>query len=118
MDKNKRKMWQFPWRYKESIAFVSGIVIIGFILQVTAGAFDYFFLQSPVNLIFGGIIILFLILFSFARKTQFYQWFSGVPFSVCLISALLVLGIVMGLTPQVVRIHEHDHSVFALLGFR
>lgn len=111
-------MWQFPWQYKESIAFVGGIVLIGFILQLTVGNFNYYLLQSPVNLILGGGIILFLILFSFARKNSFYQWFSGVPFSVTIIIALLLLGLIMGLTPQMARIHTHDIDLFTLLGFR
>lgn len=111
-------MWQFPWRYSESIAFVAGFVIIGFILQWIVGNFDYLLLQEPVSLIFGGVIIVLLVLFSFARKSAFYQWFSGVPFSVTLIAALLLIGLVMGLTPQVVRLHPHDHSILSRLGFR
>lgn len=118
MEKNKRKMWQFPWQYKESIAFVGGLVLIGFILQFTVGHFDFFLLQSPVNLILGGAMLIFLILFSFARKNPFYQWFSGVPFSVTVIAAMLVLTLIMGLTPQFARTNPHDGNVFTLLGFR
>lgn len=118
MGENKRKMWQFPWRYKESIVFVAGILAMGFILQMIVGSFDFLLLQAPVNLIVGGAIILFLILFSFARKSAFYQWFSGVPFSVSLIGALLILTIIMGLTPQVVQVSPHDTNVITMLGFR
>ena len=118
MAENKRKMWQFPWRYRESIAFAGGIVFIGLVLQLTTGNFNFFLLQSPVNLILGGITILFLVLFSFARKSPFYQWFSGVPFSVTIICTLLVLSLIMGLTPQVTKLSPHDTDVFTLLGFR
>lgn len=111
-------MWQFPWWYRESIAFVGGIVLIGFILQLTVGNFNFFLLQSPVNLILGGFIILFLILFSFARRSSFYKWFSGVPFSVTIIGAILILSIIMGLTPQITRPDPHDNGIFASLGFR
>ncbi|NDV78921.1 hypothetical protein D0T57_08045 [Dysgonomonas sp. 511] len=110
-------MWQFPWRYSESIAFIIGIVLIGFILQLTVGSFDFFLLQSPVNLILGGAVIIFLILFSFARKSRLYQWFSGVPFSVTIIAALLILSLIMGLTPQVARVDPHHADIFTLLGF-
>jgi len=118
MKEKKRRMWQFPWQYRESIAFVGGIVLIGFILQLTVGNFNFFLLQSPVNLILGVVMILFFILFSFARKNAFYQWFSGVPFSVTIIAALLILSLIMGLTPQIVRANPHDSDVFTLLGFR
>ncbi|MGV8091586.1 MAG: cytochrome c biogenesis protein ResB [Mangrovibacterium sp.] len=118
MEDNRRKMWQFPWQYKESIAFVGGIVFTGFILQFTIGNFNFFLLQSPVNLILGGVIILFLVLFSFARKSPFYQWFSGVPFSVTIIGALLLLSLIMGLTPQITKVNPHNTDVFTSLGFR
>jgi hypothetical protein len=111
-------MWQFPWRYRESIAFVGGIVVMGFILQLIVGNFNFFLLQSPVNLILGGVMILFLILFSFARKSPFYQWFSGVPFSVTIICALLILSLIMGLTPQMVRTNPHDTNILTSLGLR
>lgn len=111
-------MWQFPWRYKESIAFVAGFVFIGFMLQITVGKFDFYLLQAPVNLLLGGAVIVFLILLSFARKSAFHQWISGVPFSVTLIAALLILGLIMGLTPQFARLDPHDKDIFTVLGFR
>lgn len=111
-------MWQFPWQYKESIAFVAGIVIVGLILQFLLGRFDFFLFSFPVNLILGIAIILFLLLFSLARKTLFYQWFSGIPFSVTLIGALLILGIIMGLTPQLAKVDAAESDVYTILGFR
>lgn len=114
----KRRMWQFPWQYKESFAFVAGIVFIGFILQVSAGPFDFFLLQYPVNLYAGVLLVLLPVILSGQRKTAFYQWFSGVSFSVTVIGGLLVLSLVMGLTPQLVRIYPHDKDVFTVLGFR
>lgn len=90
---NKKNMWQFPWRYRESIAIVTGIVLTGFVLQFTIGAFDFTLLRRPVNFILGGMIILFVPLFSIKRKSPFYQWFSGVPMAVTLIGAIIILGI-------------------------
>lgn len=118
MTTNKKNIWQFPWRYKESIAIVIGVTVVGFILQWLTGPFDFYLLQSPVNGIAGGVILFLLILFSLARNTALYRWFSGVPMAVTLVGGLLVLGIIMGLTPQLVRIHPHDTDIFTRLGFR
>lgn len=118
MTDNKKKMWQFPWRYRESIAIVVGVVIIGFMLQYLLGKFNFLLFASPVNLIIGGCILLFLLLFSFARKNPVYQWLSGVPFAVSLIGGLLILGLVMGLTPQMLKLDPHDHNLFTKLGFK
>lgn len=118
MGEEKRKMWQFPWQYRESIASVSGLIIIGIALQLTVGQFNFYLLASPVNIIVGLGMIIFICLFSTKRKSAFYQWFSGVPFSVTLIGALLTLGIVMGLIPQVVQIAPHDDSLASAIGIR
>ncbi|MDR2949302.1 MAG: cytochrome c biogenesis protein ResB [Prevotella sp.] len=118
MNNVKHQMWQFPWRYKESLAIIFGTIIIGFILQWLVGKFNFLLFGAPVNLIIGGCIIVFLVLFSFARKNPIYQWFSGVPFAVSLIGGLLVLGLVMGLTPQMLKLDPHDHSILTRLGFK
>lgn len=93
-------MWQPPWQYKESIATVSGIVITGFILQLIVGEFDFRLMRFPVNGIAGAVLIALIILFASAKNSAFYRWFSGVPNAVTLIGALMVLGIITGLTPQ------------------
>lgn len=115
---DKRAIWQFPWRYTESIFIVIGLVVVGFALQLTVGKVDFYRLSYPTNVVIGGAIILFLFLFSFARKSQFYQWFSGVPFSVSLIGGLLALGILMGLIPQMQTLDPHSHDIWTLLGVR
>jgi len=54
---NKRKMWQMPWGYPESIAIIAGIVFVGFMLQITINDFNFYLLTSPVNIIVGALII-------------------------------------------------------------
>ncbi len=110
----KRQFWQFPWRYKESVAFVGGIIAVGLVLQLSAGAFNFALLRWPVNIIWGGIMILFLLLFSRKRQSPFYQWFSGVYVAVTLIGALVILGVVMGLTPQAASSDGMDGLPFRL----
>ncbi|SHF01155.1 cytochrome c biogenesis protein ResB [Dysgonomonas macrotermitis] len=116
MNSTKRSVWQFPWRYTESILIVIGLVIVGFALQLSVGKVDFVQLAYPLNIVVGSGMILFLLLFAFARNTQFYQWFSGVPFSVSLIGGLLVLGIAMGLIPQMQKLDPHAHDIWTLLG--
>jgi len=117
-DKAKHTMWQHPWGYPESVAIVIGIVIVGFLLQLTIGSFNFYFLTSPVNLIIVSIIVLLCSLSTFFFKNKFVQWFSGVSFSVTLILTLLALCIIMGLTPQNPQLTPHEtHNVFIRLGF-
>lgn len=50
-------MWQHPWHWKESIAFVSGILLTGLLLQLTVGEFDFELLRYPVNTVVGAVKI-------------------------------------------------------------
>ncbi|GAE84627.1 hypothetical protein JCM10512_2985 [Bacteroides reticulotermitis JCM 10512] len=50
-------MWQTPWGYPEGIVTVIGIVIVGFMLQITIGSFNFYLLAAPVNMILGGVLI-------------------------------------------------------------
>ncbi|MDD4516612.1 cytochrome c biogenesis protein ResB [Massilibacteroides sp.] len=118
MKGEKRRMWQFPWQYKESLVFVSGIACIGMVLQLLIGPFDFFLLQYPVNLFVAFSILFFLVLFLLARKTSFYLWFSGVSFAVSLIGGLLIFTLIMGLTPQVLHLESSGSDLFTRLGFR
>ena len=56
-EENKRKMWQMPWGYPESIAITAGIVFVGFMLQITIKGFNFYLLTAPVNLVVGALII-------------------------------------------------------------
>ena len=105
----KRKMWQFPWQYKESIAFVLGLILVGTMLQLSLGSFNFFLLHAPANIIVGGVLIVLIALLSFAPKNPFINWLGGVPFSVSLIGGLLIMTIIMGLIPQYARVNTDLH---------
>ncbi len=98
----QRSVWQSPWGYAESIAIVVGVAIIGVVLQLSMGSFDFFILANPVNKITGLVLFLLSITVGLvAPRSNFCSWLSGVAMSVSLIVALLLLTIIMGLTPQV-----------------
>ena len=101
-----------------SIVNLIVLLVIGLILQLLFGEFDIRLLRAPLNIIVGAIIILSLIAFSLFRKGRYYRWFSGVPFSVSLIVAIGVLGIIMGLIPQLQTINPHQRDIYSILGLR
>ena len=50
MEKTKnRKIWQQPWGYPESIVTTCGILLVGFLLQLTIGNFNFYLLAFPSN---------------------------------------------------------------------
>ena len=117
MKHHTRTMWQPPWRYRESIAFVAGIVIVGMLLQLTTGEFAFDLLRYPVNLILGAGIVVIVAMVAVFRRNPVFGWFTGVPLSVTLIASLLLLGIIMGLTPQASSPLSGERFLASVLGF-
>lgn len=107
--KVKRNMWQFPWQYKESIAIVIGILVVGIMLQLTLGSFNFYMLHAPLNLIIGALLIVLIIVFSFVKNNPIVNWISSVPLSVTLIAGLFAMSIIMGLTPQFAKVNTDLH---------
>ncbi len=105
----KRFMWQFPWGYKESIAFVLGLLFVGFLLQLSVGNFNYYLLHFPANVFVGIGYLLLIVGISSIKKNPIVNWLSSVSLSVTLIAAFLILSLSMGLIPQVVRIDPDYH---------
>lgn len=108
-DNNKRKIWQFPWQYKESIAIVGGIVLVGILLQLTLGSFNFYLFHCPANIITGIVLILLVAGLSFVKENPIINWLSGVPLSVSLIGGLFIMTIIMGLIPQFARVNTNIH---------
>lgn len=117
MEHRTRMMWQYPWRYRESIAFVAGIVVVGMLLQFATGEFAFDLLRSPVNLILGAGIVAIVAIVAVFRRNPVFAWFTDVPLSVTLIASLLLLGLVMGLTPQASTRVLGERLLTSVLGF-
>ena len=71
-------MWQHPWRYRESIAFVAGIVVVGMLLQFATCEFAFDLLCSPVNLILGAGIVAIVAIVAVFRRNPVFAWFTDV----------------------------------------
>lgn len=113
----RRRIWQETWGFPESIVICCGIVVAGFLIQLTTGFFDFYLLARPVNLILGGVLITLCVGSAFLRG-GFMRWFAGVPMAVSLIFSLLIHSIIMGLTPQAVNPADAGGAnVFMRLGF-
>jgi hypothetical protein len=104
-------------RFRASAVVTGALAAFGVLLQITLGGLDPGLLASPVNLFAGGAMVLLCIAVAMFADTRFVRWFTGVPMAVCLISALGVLALVMGLTPQGATPMGGGAMVSAWLGF-
>ena len=102
MNETTKPLWQSPWGYAESFLIAFGLLLIGFMLEITVQSQSALKLVFPYNLMLGCVFVFLLILiYLLIRKTKAYRFFSGIPASVGAIVALTFLVIVMGITPQV-----------------
>ena len=106
----QKSWWQTPWAYKESLAIVTGLVFVGWLLQVNIGVFNYDIIRFPVNVVVFACVFIFVSLLSLKPKVPLFNWLSGVPLSVSTIAALLLMSLIMGLIPQVPPA-AHSHSL-------
>lgn len=108
-----KSWWQTPWSFRESLAVVAGFILVGWLLQLTIGDFNYEIIRFPVNATLLGFIFFFVLLITLKHKSAFFNWLSGIPLSISTIAGLLLMGLIMGLIPQASPTgYSHD-----LLGF-
>ncbi len=111
-EKVERSWWRTPWGYKESLAVVAGLSVVGLLLQISLGNFNVELLEYPVGLIAILLVIVLNIWMLLRYRSPFFVWMSGVPLSVSVIAAVLFFALIMGLVPQSASAHSHS-----LLGF-
>lgn len=118
MRREKRKIWQLPWSYKESLIIVFGIIIVGFSLQTIIGGFNFYLLIYPFNLYLGIIILIFILLSLIFQKNAFFKWLTSLHLSTSLLIAITLLSLILGLTKQDNgAINSEDVNIFYHLGF-
>lgn len=112
----KKALWKAPWSFAESAFVVIGIVLAGYALQLFLGQFRFTLLIWPNNLIAGGGLIFSLFLLSLKSRSRFFQWLSGIPLTISLLSALVILTVIMGLTPQITGNGPDQRTIADILG--
>jgi len=90
-----------PPGYIEGFTICGGIFTVGMVLQLILGKIVPEVYCFPVNAIFGGLFLLFLLMFHLiSKKQKGLQWFAGHTAAVTALCSLLLLMIIMGFTRQ------------------
>ncbi len=98
-DFSSRPWWRFPWGYRESLAYVAGLMVVGVGLQFAA-PLDIQQWRRPVSLALAAVLALAALPGAFRPKNRLAAWLASAPLAVSLIGALGLLALVLGLTPQ------------------
>ncbi|BDD04848.1 cytochrome c biogenesis protein ResB [Aureibacter tunicatorum] len=108
-----RKIWTFPWGYREGFVLSAGLMLLGLALELATHGAGVPTLRWPVNIIFGLLFSAFLAtLYFLNRKNPIIKWLSGVPATITSIILIGVIVTVMGILPQAPEEHP---SIISLL---
>ncbi|OFY36285.1 MAG: hypothetical protein A2275_11490 [Bacteroidetes bacterium RIFOXYA12_FULL_35_11] len=98
---NKRKIWQYPWTYKESVVIGLGFILIGFALEIFSDGKGVHPPVFPYNIILLLQLIIFIPAISFfMKKHPFIQWMTSVPAAISAILLMTIFVLLMGFIPQ------------------
>lgn len=99
-NKTKKRVWQYPWRYKEGFLIALGIVIVGFLIELfTAGGIEV--PSWPVNLIIGVVFInLLTLVYITAYKHPVVRWLASPPAAIAAVAVVTFMTFLMGFIPQ------------------
>ncbi len=104
-----------PWKYKEGFLISSVILIIGTIIEIVTGGKPINVPSFPTNLsVVISITFLLVALYKIERKNIVVQWLTSVPAAITSIIHVVVLGILLGMIPQVEKTPEVTDIWFKL----
>ncbi len=104
----KRNIWQYPWRAKESVIITFTLLVIGLGLDIIIGK-SAINLAFPMNLIaFAVLLSISIILFGLSKKIKELRFFFSIEATISSVVLLTIFTMLLALVPEV---------EFAKLGF-
>lgn len=95
-----KKLWDTPWKYKESLLINLALLISGFALEFVLWEYKITLPGWPVNLyLIIGLVIVLGVSSKFSNK-RITAFLGGVPAAVTSISTVMFLVLLMGFIPQ------------------
>ena len=94
-------MWTRPWKLVEGFAVGAGLVLVGLLLQFSAGPIAWSNLSFPVNfIILAGYILVMALVFAFRNKVYSFKFLSSYASAIPALVYAVALTAIMGLTKQ------------------
>ncbi len=97
--KQKTKLWQYPWEYRESFLVAFFMLLTGFLIELLVGG-GIRMPGWPVNI---AIIIIFVIYFFLVHsliKHPIVRWLSSTQAAIASITAFTLMVLLLGFIPQ------------------
>ncbi|MBP7497643.1 MAG: hypothetical protein KA792_08280 [Bacteroidales bacterium] len=107
-----KHLWVFPWSYRESFIFTSGLFLTGIVLEIISGGKGIIIPSFPYNLLILFGFIFFLIILHFFLNIHIKKWLNNIPAAIAAILSLFFLSVFMGFIPQ----KDIDNSFLTITG--
>ena len=101
-NKQKTKLWQFPWGYRESFLIAFLLLLTGFLIELLAGG-GIRMPGWPVNIAIILIFIIYFILIPRMIKHPIIRWLSSTQAAIAAITAFTFMVLLLGFIPQGAR---------------
>ncbi len=106
-----KRLWQFPWKYRESFLIALEFLILGLVMQILSRGKEISPPSWPANLVLLLCMIAVLMLvYSSYRRTHLIRWISGIPAAISSIVLYFILILLLGFVPQ--NVLPEDQSGF------
>lgn len=97
----RRKLWERPWKYKESFIVALELLILGFIIEVLDQGAGIEPLQMPYNIYVAvGFVFVLIFVYTFYKNNFIVQWLSRVPAAMSAITLFTVITLMLGFIKQ------------------
>ncbi len=100
LKKDRRKIWQYPWGYRESFTIGFAILILGFLIELISPADAIYLPRWPYNMILIVALIAYIIFSYRIVKHPVMKWLSSTPAAIASISIFTILVLLLGFIPQ------------------
>ena len=98
-------MWIRPWGFKEGCLIGAGLLVTGWLLQITIGEIDWSLFACPVNIIVLVLYIAGIVAMHCLRKRVYiFGWMSHYTSAVSSLLWVAGITVVMGLIRQVLPV--------------
>jgi len=97
----RRRWFQTPWEFRESVLFTASALVAGFFIEFATSGRGLVLPRLPVNAIalslFAALILSIGLGF---RNSPIVKWFGSIPLGLSLIFAIALLSLIGGIVPQ------------------
>lgn len=116
--KEKRRLFKFPWQYKEGFVISLILIVLGLLLGYITKE-PIHFPSFPTNLSFVITYTLLLIaIYKFEKNNKIVQWISGIPAAITATVLFTVVSALLGIVPQVDNGVILKNDIYYDLGFK